>query len=72
MAASKWSGRHRVTGLVAIVGGLALVVSAPGLALVGHPSSSMHRTHPVSAAVARFAAPLPNIGTASETMSLDI
>lgn len=59
--------RRRRWPLPAVVGGLAVVVGSTAVALVAEPAHARRPVAPVTAAAPGTAAPLPNIGTASET-----
>ena len=58
---------RRRAAILAVVGGLACVATSTGIALAAHPAPAPRRSGPLTSAVAGPAAPLPNVGTASET-----
>ena len=58
---------RRRTAILAVVGGLACLASSTGIALAAHSAPVPRHDGPQPAAVAPPPAPLPNVGTASET-----
>lgn len=58
---------RRRGALLAVVGGIALFASSAAIGLATRPTTPLHAARPLRAVLGPAVAPLPNIGTASET-----